>query len=266
MGPSSSARRQAWSSSPSEHPRMGSRRSPGLRAARVLTHQRLTARRPRAGALRPSQLHESILRGSVLHREGLVGRRNEPVQQHSADEQRSSHRHRCPADRPRGACSTPPPEQLGQPPVDASQPARQRDQRDEPRRRRRSARSDRPGGSGSRSAKARHTQAATTPTPYPIAPVMAYTSAWITPVRGSCPPHLTLTEWTRLRAPADPSPAARQPMESFRPVRADDEATGHGYVESFDTHRRSGVARPRIAQGVTVAISYWEGRRWDAGV
>ena len=185
MGPSSSARRQAWSSSPSEHPRMGSRRSPGLRAARVLTYQRLTARRPRAGALRPSQLHESILRGSVLHREGLVGRRNEPVQQHSADEQRSSHRHRCPADRPCGACSTPPPEQLGQPPVDASQPARQRDQRDEPRRRRRSARSDRPGGSGSRSAKARHTQAATTPTPYPIAPVMAYTSAWITPVRGS---------------------------------------------------------------------------------
>ena len=164
---------------------MGSRRSPGLRAARVLTYQRLTARRPRAGALRPSQLHESILRGSVLHREGLVGRRNEPVQQHSADEQRSSHRHRCPADRPCGACSTPPPEQFGQPPVDASQPARQRDQRDEPRRRRRSARSDRPGGSGSRSAKARHTQAATTPTPYPIAPVMAYTSAWITPVRGS---------------------------------------------------------------------------------
>ena len=208
---------------------MGSRRSPGLRAARVLADQRLTARRPRAGALRPSQLHESILRGSVLHREGLVGRRNEPVQQHSADEQRSSHRHRCPADRPRGACSTPPPEQFGQPPVDASQPARQRDQRDEPRQRRRSARSDRPGGSGSRSAKARHTQAATTPTPYPIAPVMAYTSAWITPVRGSSDGGVTGTRRPVPREPGQRVPphqperagAARRPQPQRRVVAAD---------------------------------------------
>jgi hypothetical protein len=105
-------------------------------------------------------------------------------------------------------------------------------------------------GSGSRSAKARHTQAATTPTPYAIAPVMAYTSAWITPVRGSSDGGVTGTRRPAPREPGQrvpPSPSGDRP-DADRPICVSPRAVRRrGSTDNAHRHPPTGAGRSSAA-------------------
>ena len=97
-------------------------------------------------------------------------------------------------------------------------------------------------GRASRSAKARHIHATSTPMPYPMAPVMPQTSPCIRPVRGSNEGESD--RHTKTRAPTSPGSEYRSAVRDARSPRRLGDA-------SFGAHPRSwGPRDPLMAPHV----------------